>query len=471
MKKFLCLLSICFIFIQCSKEKEPIYSNPEKPLVKNGFKVEVDEALKIAENAPNVFGEVDTKASLKEVGDIDIITTFETKGNGIKDTLMYVVNYKNQMGYTFISADDRCGGILAYIKEGNFKLKDESSDNLPTYLYTLIKNEQISKRLNINDPVEKSIKTKDLSRLNKRVYTPNMSSIHMGPVTPALCLRVFKQHSSYGDFKNFQGERKSYMYYRNNGCIGTRRYTETKVNVYPMLTTNWGQHSPYNDNAPLIDGKHALAGCVAIAAAQVMAYHEFPVNYPSNINNGEKTNLDILRNIKSISNFKLESSKESVAKFLRTLGDLYENSWGLDGTYSDTGMGSEVFEKMGYPRPCDIINYNTLRATNSLDNNRPIITRGNSGSNGHSWVIDGYITVTQGDDYLYFDEDLLLNDCDYGEVIYSVNTYLSCNFGWNGICNGYYLEGAFNVSEGNEYPYKTKTNYTQDIQIIPDIHK
>jgi len=44
--------------------------------------------------------------------------------------------------------------------------------------------------------------------------------------------------------------------------------------VEPLVQTAWHQHSPYNDLCP----KGMLAGCVAIAMAQVMNYHQYPLH-------------------------------------------------------------------------------------------------------------------------------------------------------------------------------------------------
>ena len=45
--------------------------------------------------------------------------------------------------------------------------------------------------------------------------------------------------------------------------------------VEPLLTTEWGQEEPYNDNCPisLSTGKRCVTGCIATAMAQVMYYH------------------------------------------------------------------------------------------------------------------------------------------------------------------------------------------------------
>lgn len=48
----------------------------------------------------------------------------------------------------------------------------------------------------------------------------------------------------------------------------------SKVN--PLLTTTWGQRSPYDALCPLINGQKTLTGCVATAMAQVINYHKYP---------------------------------------------------------------------------------------------------------------------------------------------------------------------------------------------------
>jgi len=44
----------------------------------------------------------------------------------------------------------------------------------------------------------------------------------------------------------------------------------------PLLTTRWHQDYPYNNDCPYGDGGRTLVGCVATAAAQILAYHKWP---------------------------------------------------------------------------------------------------------------------------------------------------------------------------------------------------
>lgn len=53
---------------------------------------------------------------------------------------------------------------------------------------------------------------------------------------------------------------------------GGREITE----VGPLLSTNWHQNSPYNNYCPMGDGGRTVVGCVATAAAQILAYWQWP---------------------------------------------------------------------------------------------------------------------------------------------------------------------------------------------------
>ena len=44
--------------------------------------------------------------------------------------------------------------------------------------------------------------------------------------------------------------------------------------VGPLLTTEWHQDYPFNRYTPIKGKKHAPAGCVPIAIAQVVNYHQ-----------------------------------------------------------------------------------------------------------------------------------------------------------------------------------------------------
>lgn len=54
------------------------------------------------------------------------------------------------------------------------------------------------------------------------------------------------------------------------------RSPSTRADIQPLVVAEWNQDSPYNDLCPTVDGSSTLAGCMAIAMAQIMNFHRHP---------------------------------------------------------------------------------------------------------------------------------------------------------------------------------------------------
>ena len=59
-------------------------------------------------------------------------------------------------------------------------------------------------------------------------------------------------------------------------AIVTKRRSPDRENIAPMLTCSFGQGYPYNNKCPEADGEHSVTGCVAVAMAEIMHYHQWP---------------------------------------------------------------------------------------------------------------------------------------------------------------------------------------------------
>ena len=57
----------------------------------------------------------------------------------------------------------------------------------------------------------------------------------------------------------------------------TRRNIEgIQEQVGPLLTTEWGQATPFNNRCPEWQGERCITGCVAVTTAQTMRYYQYP---------------------------------------------------------------------------------------------------------------------------------------------------------------------------------------------------
>ena len=51
---------------------------------------------------------------------------------------------------------------------------------------------------------------------------------------------------------------------------------DTRSSIAPMLKTQWGQSTPFNNLCPMVGSNRSVTGCLATAMAQVMKHHNWP---------------------------------------------------------------------------------------------------------------------------------------------------------------------------------------------------
>ena len=277
---------------------------------------------------------------------------------------------------------------------------------------------------------------------------------------------VVKKTAAYSIYQNVEGEGFSIVAHDNNGNVRLLGYStgsswkedempdalkdwlkgiETfrlnatvslqsdRIDVAPLLTSHWHQTSPYNDLAPVIEDGNVktVAGCVAIAAAQVVyywrkdnpeallkdtpvyPYGKAPVTY--SIPKGTPNNWELIQD--SYDNTSTEESRAAVAQLVYAVGT---------GSYLDYGSstGGQIAQaKTAVYSQYRLLGTNAVKSEYTQEEweqllysellaKRPMTYSGNAGgSDGHAFVIDGYDAV---------------------------NNLFHINFGWGGSGDGYY---------------------------------
>jgi len=215
--------------------------------------------------------------------------------------------------------------------------------------------------------------------------------------------------------------------------------------VSPLTRTKWNQAPFYNAFCPYDDSRQSrtVAGCVAIAMAQVMRYWAYPsVGVGSHSYNHYKLGTisasfsDEPINWKSFPN-QVFTTNEELAYAIFLIGVSVEMRYGVDAS------GAFVISKRSPKQHCseyalktywkydaqtlvglpksdttDAAWLNIIK--NELKLGRPIIYTGAGPEGGHAWVCDGY----REDDYF------------------------SMNWGWGGAYNGYYALNALSPGTG-----------------------
>lgn len=212
--------------------------------------------------------------------------------------------------------------------------------------------------------------------------------------------------------------------------------------ITPLLKTNWDQNEPYNRQTPMINNQHTPTGCVATAMAQVLNYWEYPKT------NGKGQISYTWENAPSIRDRTLTMTFDKMpaldwsnmldnyveGKYTNAQGDAVANlmvqcGYAVQMQYGPVGSGTQT-EVVG-PALMNYFGFNkgitveqripyTASEWNELCYNQlkigPVIYGGTSLEAGHCFVMDGY----DGNGYFHF------------------------NWGWSGMCNGYYLLNALN---------------------------
>lgn len=227
--------------------------------------------------------------------------------------------------------------------------------------------------------------------------------------------------------------------------------SEQRASVSPLLTCHWHQKSPYNDLSPVIsDGNiKTVAGCVAIAAAQITYYwrkdnpeqtlQDTPT-YPYggapvtvSIPKGSDNNWQLM--LDSYTNDDTDEARYAVAQLCYVLGTTsylnYASSTGgnindaANAMYAQYRLLSEYLpNSLCRQEQWDSLIYSDLQK------GYPIMC----GGGGHAYVLDGYDADT---DLYHF------------------------NFGWGGSWDGYYPIDNSTESMGG---------YADGVSIVYNIH-
>jgi len=222
--------------------------------------------------------------------------------------------------------------------------------------------------------------------------------------------------------------------------------------IAPLITTSWGQSTPYNNYCPEIEGDHTLTGCVATTMAQLMYYHyarnkfsaastaipgysftaknKAKEEFTMNVAGLSATSFNWAAMTTTYTSSSTDESTDAVAKLMQYAGTSLFMMYGLNSseTYSeaipyalktyfgfDGGIQHCYRKNYSYDAWVSLI-YSELAA------GRPVALGGQCSGGGHSFICDGYKYEKDAD-------------------------YFSINWGWGGAGNGYFLLSLLN-------PYK-----------------
>ncbi len=178
----------------------------------------------------------------------------------------------------------------------------------------------------------------------------------------------------------------------------------------------------------------APAGCVATAVGQVMKYHGFPNTY----------NWAGMRNI---------GGSTLTSALLRDIGDAVDMNYGCSGSGAITQDPVNVLKNLYGYQSASFADWQFHPVKTNLNAARPVILSAKRtencflvwciATNGHAWVVDGYI-----------ENEVWDAACQSGTVYVS----LHMNWGWGGTHDGWFSYSNWNPG-GTGYIYNKQMIY------------
>lgn len=354
------------------------------------------------------------------MSDVQHYAPASTRSTTNGDNSFYIFNFEDG-GFAIVPVDKRATDVYALSDEGSFTTEGE----LPTYIMSLASN-YLDEEL-------------DQASSDGAVFNPGGLGGGGG----------FEPAPDPDDPRN-------YAIVDFNGQPCHRKVETTQSTPYYLIKTEWHQYSPYNDLCKTSTGESAPAGCVAIALAQIMGYHQQPKTH-----NGH---IYLWNELTRTSNIGTNSSLASnVSLLIHDIGLAVDMEYGTNGSYSDITHAKLGLLQFGYLGDINSsANINDI--LRSLNNSLPIYMRGTTYNpytkkdEGHAWVIDGLYTITTK--YTYYSTSTLSPVGSTSEY----KRYLHCNWGWQEeYLNGYYVFEVFNPGE---YEF-----YNSSLKIIHNIRR
>ena len=146
--------------------------------------------------------------------------------------------------------------------------------------------------------------------------------------------------------------------------------------------------------------------------------------------------------------------------------------YGLDGSSASLKDSRDGLTYVLYKGVNDHTYRDSYVRTMMLDRKKTTIVRGHSSTGrklNHQWNIDGWLYRMRYIKTYYRNGTTSISSKEQVP-----QTLIHCNFGWNGLCNGYYFSGSFNTTtktvdqeSGIDNVEGTQDgNYTDDLRMI-----
>ena len=359
------------LIVGCTDNDEILYDTT----ISNKFQIETSVSLQNMETLVNAFSQKGKTRATKT----DVSYKIQPYVDSENDTLMYVVQCDTG-GWTVYAADKRVPAILAQSENGDYSQFMEI-EAIKKWTDDMAAEMKIIKHCSdeeLNIPILEQKTNVDFwnSFCNPTLFVKEKTSTRV--VIPDFTVGHYELYS-------------------------TAQETESYEFINHLISTNWQQENGYNLYCPYLsefDMRHAAAGCVPIAAAQVLYYLHYHLGIPEKAPSiasvtgycHPKTyNMLQYGDTTTIWDY-MNTDPSYAAPLIAHIGTLIEARYDTITASNPSYLRGLVFHSYGID--CDgIYSFDTCALVSNIRNRIPVIINASDENNtisGHSFIIDGY---------------------------------------------------------------------------------
>lgn len=297
MKKYSLFVWIAAAFFSCSEDN--LVTSPMGAdttcvnIIDDEHFVSVSQASKVgalflSNNGNGNYAETKSCSVVPEVTSDKTVREMRTIYGENNVPSMYVINYEGG-GFVIVSATKNYYPILAYSETGSMNVEEAMKTGFSIWANETEQNivESSLQEEEIQDEFRRMWAVYDVLELEKQfpnimsdsyqdgtLFRQRMSELYelcpgysFGPLTSARSFLSQSEYESYVAKAELYGSPLEFT------IVGYKQDPHEKVG--PLINTVWHQGYPFNGLCP----PNCAAGCVAIAMAQIMKYHEWPLAF------------------------------------------------------------------------------------------------------------------------------------------------------------------------------------------------
>jgi len=259
----------------------------------------------------------------------------------------------------------------------------------------------------------------------------------------------FKDNKPLKKDRLYEKGKKEAFCYEWESSLGT---SWQSILTFPLVRTRWDQGWPFNAQCPEISNQRTLAGCVAIAASQVVRYYQWPkkgkrkhsYEWKKKLLRADyNDNYDWQFMPSSRAKYNIPREEDAASELCYEMGVAVNMNYGLHGSGAYTRNVAQALKKyLRYKKKIKVVYRNPSYMDEEkwfkvfkreIKRARPVIFRIRSSNAGHAVVADGYLETKNKKGI--------------------ISRKIHINMGWGGSMNSYYSLNKIGEFRKNEDQY------------------